>query len=436
MRRQDVIVVGAGVAGLTAAVRLAEAGVRVLVLAKGVGSTHLAPGTIDVSREPLADLVAAHPQHPYAVIGTDGLAAAAAWFGERVATGPLAPYAYVGGVEENFVLPSAVGAAKPSALVPVTMAGGDLRAGGDMRIVGFRTLKDFHPALAADNLTAGGAVRAQSAELDLGAPGRADVNSLALARRFDDPAFRRDVAAQLVGRLAAGERVGFPAVLGVRDPHGAWSELEHALGRRVFEIPTLPPSVPGMRLFATLRAALQRARGQVLLNNVVVGPVLEGERLTGVRVRVGLRDATYLAAHVVLATGGFASGGIELDSRWRAHERALGLPVAGVPAPGEPRFSERYFDEHPMARAGVAVDSALRPLAEGGEPVYANVRVVGGSLAGAAPWREGCGDGLSLLSGYRAAELILSESRAGGVAPPTGSRQAVAAPSARGAEAS
>jgi glycerol-3-phosphate dehydrogenase subunit B len=331
---------------------------------------------------------------------------------EKVATGPLAPYAYVGSVDDNFLLATAVGAAKPSALVPVTMAGGDLRAGGEMRIVGFRALKDFHPALAADNLSAGGAVRAQAAELDLGSPGRVDLNALALARRFDDPAFRREVAAQLVGRLAAQERVGFPAVLGIRDPHGAWSDLEHGLGRKVFEIPTLPPSVPGMRLFATLREALHRSRGRMLLNNVVVGPALEGARLVGVRVRVGLRETVYRAEQVVLATGGFASGGIELDSRWQAHDRALGLPVAGVPGPGEPRFSERYFDEHPMARAGVAVDASLRPLSEGGEPVHPNVRVVGASLAGAAPWREGCGDGLSLLSGFRAAELILAESRA------------------------
>ena len=43
----DVLVVGTGVAGLTAATRLAEEGARVCVIAKGVGSTHLAPGTID-----------------------------------------------------------------------------------------------------------------------------------------------------------------------------------------------------------------------------------------------------------------------------------------------------------------------------------------------------------------------------------------------------
>jgi glycerol-3-phosphate dehydrogenase subunit B len=48
VRRYDAIVIGAGLAGLTAAVRLAEGGADVLVLAKGVGATHLSPCTIDV----------------------------------------------------------------------------------------------------------------------------------------------------------------------------------------------------------------------------------------------------------------------------------------------------------------------------------------------------------------------------------------------------
>ena len=75
----DVIVVGTGLAGLTAAVRLAESGARVLVLAKGVGATHLSAGTIDVlgyaperverPGEALGALVDARPDHPYALVG-------------------------------------------------------------------------------------------------------------------------------------------------------------------------------------------------------------------------------------------------------------------------------------------------------------------------------------------------------------------------------
>ena len=141
----------------------------------------------------------------------------------------------------------------------------------------------------------------------------------------------------------------------------------------MFEIPTLPPSVPGMRVHASLREALRRAGGRVILNTVVIGAEHEGGRVSALRTQVGLREERRGADWVVLATGGFASGGLELDSRWRAREAALGLPVAGVPEPGEERFRPGYFDDQPMGRAGVAVDGELRPVDAGGERLYENV---------------------------------------------------------------
>jgi glycerol-3-phosphate dehydrogenase subunit B len=165
-------------------------------------------------------------------------------------------------------------------------------------------------------------------------------------------------------------------------------------------VPTLPPSVPGMRVFAALRERLRRAGGRVILNATVTGA--DGPR---VRARVGLREASYEADRIVLATGGFASGGLELDSEWRVRETALGLPVAGVPE-GE-RFKPDYFADHPMSRVGVAVDRELRP--DGLE----NVLVAGATLAGAAPWKEKSGDGISLATGHRAAELVLAAAPVG-----------------------
>lgn len=408
----DAVVIGAGTAGLVAGARLAEGGARVCVLAKGVGSTHLAPGTIDVlgyapdrvtaPGAALDELGSSRPDHPYALLGREAVAQALAWFADRVAAGPLPGYRYLGDLERNYLLPTAVGALRPSALVPETMAAGDAESLGRVCVVGTRTLRDFHPALCAANLSrAGGESRAVEIEIEAD---RADQNALGLARRFDDPGWRAAFAARLALKLRADERVGLPAVLGMRDPHGAWLDLEHRLGRSVFEIPTLPPSVPGMRLFEILRAALRSARGRLVLGAEVVSADRDGSRIIAVATRAAGHDARYAAPWFVLAAGGFNSGALELDSRWVTHERVLGLPLHGVPAPDEPRFVADYLTEQPMARVGVAVDGELR--ADGAE----NVLVTGAALPGAVPWREGSGEGIALASGYRAAQLVLSRS--------------------------
>ena len=409
----DAVVIGAGTAGLTAATRLAEGGAHVCVLAKGVGSTHLAPGTIDVlgyapervedPERALADFVAARPDHPYALVGADAVAAALQWISDRVCDGPQPGYRYVGGLERNHLLPTAVGVARPSALVPETMAEGEVRSEEPVCVVGTRVLRDFHAALCAANLErAGVAARAIDVELELD---RADANALGLARRFDDAAWRAAFAGSLAPMLRADERVALPAVLGMRDPHGAWADLQRRLGRPVFEIATLPPSVPGMRLFDVLSGALRRAGGRLVLGSEVVGAERSGDRIAAVRAHAAGHDVRYHARWFVLATGGFNSGAIELASDWIARDVVLGLPLRGAPGPAEVRFVGEYFAEQPMARAGIAVDGSLR--AEGAE----NVLVAGAALPGAVPWHEGSGEGIALSSGYRAAQVVLETSR-------------------------
>lgn len=405
----DVVVLGCGVAGLTAAVQLAEGGARVCVLAKGVGSTHLAPGTVDVlghdpelveePRSALAEFVSAHPDHPYAIVGHDAIESALEWFSTRIEQGPQPGYRYTGSLERNQLLPTAVGAIRPSALVPETMADGDARSDAPVCVVGIRAMRDFHASLCAGNLRRAG-IPSRGVELDFDV-GRVEANSLGLARQLDDPRTRAALASQLAMLLAPEERLALPAVLGLRDPHGVWSDLRDRLGRPVFEVPTLPPSVPGMRVYNALLAGLRAAGGRFVLGAEVIGVEREGERVSAVRAHTSGRDTIFGARWVVLATGGFTSGAIELGSDWQARERVIGLTLDGVPAPGEPRFSADCLGEHPISRAGVAVDRSLR--AHGTE----NVFVAGAALAGAIPWQEGSGEGIALSTGSAVARSVL-----------------------------
>ena len=133
------VVIGAGLAGLTAALRLTEHGHHVVIVARGAGATHLAPATVDVLGyagdervdSPAASfdqLFAQSPDHPYRRVTLARVEAALTWFSARVAG-----LGYTGGVAENLLLSTAIGVARPSALVPRTMVGGDLRAGAKGR---------------------------------------------------------------------------------------------------------------------------------------------------------------------------------------------------------------------------------------------------------------------------------------------------------------
>jgi glycerol-3-phosphate dehydrogenase subunit B len=411
------VVVGAGLAGLAAAIRLAHGGAPVTVVAKGSGSLHLSPSTIDVLGyapdrvdEPggaMEGFLADRPDHPYARLAPEPLGEALAWFRD------LAPaLRYSGDPGRNMLLPTAVGAVRPAALAPASIAAGDLRAGGArLAVTGLRSLKDFYPSLLAENLPRGdlpdGGVEARALQVEWSArPGRADVASQVHARGLDDPAQRRRLAEELRPMIEPGETVALPALLGLARAGEAWDDLQDLLGTAVAEIPTVPPSVPGMRLQQALTDALAAAGGRLVLGPEAVGLEGSGGRATAVRVRQAARVRPLPADAVVLATGGFASGGIELDSRGALRETVAGLPVRG-PAPDGPPLSPRHLDAQPLMRSGIAVDDLMRPVDDDGAPVWRNLHAAGAIVAGAEPWREKSGEGICIAGAVAAASAIL-----------------------------
>jgi glycerol-3-phosphate dehydrogenase subunit B len=413
----DTIVIGAGLAGLTAALRLTEQGQRVLIVARGVGATHLAPATVDVlgymgdarvesPSTSLAALLATSPDHPYARIPADQLATALAWFGAGAAAS-----GYVGNLAENMLLPTALGVAKPSALAPRTMAGGDLRSGGRFVFVGFKGFKDFHPALIADNLVRArlsAPISARALELQPPPSRIGDLSPRVIAGRFYTDNLSDWLVAELEHRVDADERIGVPAVLGLRRAEETWLELEKRLQRKVFEVSTLPPSIPGVRLFDALSRALRSGGTRIVLGVRAVGARASNGRIDAVDVVNATATVSHPTRYVVLASGGFASGGLELDSFGVTRETVFDLPLIGVPTADRVRFAPGYFDAQPLSEAGVATDDRLRPIDGAGDPVYVNLHAAGAILGGAVPWKEKSGTGISVATGYAAAEAILT----------------------------
>lgn len=415
---RDAVVIGAGLAGLAATIRLARAGLDVTLVTKGIGGLQLGQGTIDVLgyapdrvEDPLAGVdavAAAHPEHPYAHFTGAQVGGAVAWLADL-----LGEDALVGDASRNVVLPTAIGALRPTTLVPPSMIAGRPGGGRTFAVVGLRRLKDFHPRLVADNLARqqapdGTPIRARALWVDLEVrPGEVDTSGVNHARALDHPEARERLVRAIRPLLHEGETVLLPAVLGLKDPH-AWREVAEGLGHDVAEVPLPPPSVPGMRLNEALTARIKSTPGaRLVLGSKVRGVDVDHSTgaITSVTVGTAGHATVVPTASVVLAAGGFESGALAMDSWGRVTDTVLGLPLRGTE--GQLVHGDYWGADQPLFLAGVAVDDDMRPLDEEGGVVHPNLRAAGGVLAGSTRWREKSGDGIALASALRAADSII-----------------------------
>lgn len=415
----DVLVIGGGIAGCAAALAASRAGAEVRLVSHKQSTLRSASGLVDVlGYTPDGDLVADPfdalldlPEgHPYERVGETAVRDGLALFDEAVD-------GYAGmHTDRNALVPTHGGTVKPTARYPESVAAGLASDPRDALLVGFPTLTGFDAPLAAAHLENAG-VPFDARGVTVAFPGdlRDDAKVTRYAHLLDRDAdvsldgrtlgARTALAAAVRPRLDGVERVGFPAVLGDERPAEVRLVVEAELGADVFEVPTGPPSLPGLRLEDRLYAALDGAGVNVTTGNPVVDYEAadgRGERAAG-RVEQVVVDRSgarvpYRAEQYVLATGGLVGKGIDSD------REGVREPVFGchVPHPEDRYdwFDDDTFGDHPFARFGVPVDRDLRPLDAGGEAEFENLRAAGAVLGGADFAAEKSGSGISLATGY------------------------------------
>jgi glycerol-3-phosphate dehydrogenase subunit B len=279
-------------------------------------------------------------------------------------------------------------------------------------ILGFEHLPDFSPEQVVANLQdrwTGLTAARLDRSIFLDPDRRLTITELASA--FEGPDFRERFAAAVKPILGNSRYLGLPAVLGYDRVAHVCDDLEKRLGAKVFEIPLLSPSLPGMRLSDLLKGDLLAA-GVDYRQGAPIGR-LEGK---GGRVTVALRagkshEEPIRAKYAIVATGRFFGGGLEA-SQHGVRETLLGLPVEAPPSRDNWHMASFLgAPGHPINRVGVRVDQDLRPLGPDGVPPYDNLFVAGAVMACHDWVREKSGAGISVATGYRAVESVLAAHR-------------------------
>jgi glycerol-3-phosphate dehydrogenase subunit B len=423
----DVLVLGGGMAGAVAALAARDAGARVVLVRRAPGATALSSGAISVAPDawalpgaPLAArlgpleaarrIATLRPDHPYAAVGAslerlpDALAFAAR------ALPLLAPP-----LERARFLPTAYGTAVAAALCQRSMVDADLLAGRALvAIAGLRGHLGVDAALVAaglDRYRARGGPEVRAIEVDLPGPAMAlaAARPHELARALEAPGAAEALGAAVRAALPAGAGAAIvPAVLGLSPAARVAERASEAAGVPVAELLSDVPSVPGIRLHATLEAALV-GRGV----EVVQGDVGES---SGPGAPLEISGRRISARRWVLATGRFVGGGIA--RRGILRERALGLAVeaaegaeAGVHLAARPAASLTVRDRRarqPLLSAGLRVDAALRPLDGRGRPVHPDLLAAGAVIGGHEQATDGTGLGVAILTGFLAGRAAAS----------------------------
>ena len=396
----DAIVVGAELDGEVAALRLLERGHSVRIFARGAGSLHYAPGGVhllgfgpesegDPIDAPLEGMAALNDRHPYRLVGESGVRQALDWF---FATSQKLGQRFTRNGRNTITL-TPTGLGLPTYAPLSHQASREALSEAKVAVVRFRGHRDFPAGLIVAELRKLGA---SVTLVDLDSP-KGQCETVPLARAFDRLPDPSEFFHTVAGYLAPGtELVLFPALLGL-ERHARIMDATAAFDFACLEVPTLPPSVPGMRLGSTLERQLHRGGAMIHHGARVTGDRDLDSRVTLVRDEQG---RLFEASVFILASGGVLMGGLEVDSYGRIKEPVFALDVAQT-GPLDVDQVDKTLDA--LHRTGVETDEHFRPRREGCS-AHDNLFVTGSTLGHWNPMQEGSAEGVSIVTGWAAAE--------------------------------
>ena len=418
----ELTVIGAGMAGMSASLFAANRGISFaqvgntteIGFASGLfdllGVHPIEEGKVwDNPWEGIKELIRDNPRHPYALVSEDEIRAA---FGELLdfLEGQGLPYSRK--IYSNSKIITHMGTIKTTYCTPKTMWKGveALDKKQPCLFVDFKGLKGFSAGLIAGMLQEDWP-GLRSLRLSFPGTEQADevlaehmAHSLIISRNIEK------LAALIAPHIKDAQAVGIPAVLGLYQSQKVTDTLGKLLGIPVFEISTMPPSIPGLRLKEAFEKGLREKRGFYFPQKTVIEA--QKDPAGGFRIQVGGSKAgkdekELLSKGVILATGRFIGGGLSAD-RKNIRETIFDLHVH-QPGRRDLWHREDFLDSrgHPINHAGLEIDPHFRPLDKDGNPAFEGLFAAGSILAHQDWKRMKCGVGLAVATAFGAVKAFM-----------------------------
>lgn len=410
----ELTVIGSGIAGFAASIFALNHGLKVTQIGN-TGAIAYTTGYLDLlgflegSRKEIEDpwqglfeLKQQNPSHPLSGIEREEIHTSINEFTAFITDCGID---YTPPGKKNITALTPAGTLKKTLCIPATMLAGTTSLGSSTPavIIDFIGLKGFSAQQFVANLkdkwSTLEAKRIEFPDLSGG-----EIYPEVMARALEVPATREKLAVLLKEAAENVDMVGLPAILGMHGPDRVHQDLERLTGLTIFEIPTMPPSVPGIRLREMFEQHLPK-RGATLIPQQKVQSLSFADNTAHLSLTDSYGPINITSNAVILATGRFLSGGLnaQVDG---IHETLLNLPVT-QPSTRSDWYTDNYTDPkgHPIHKAGIDVDTKLRPLRQK-EKIYNKALFAAGIILAGQDWiRDRSGAGIAIATAYKAAEF-------------------------------
>ncbi len=415
MRHSDVLVVGAGMAGLMAAVTAAKSGASVSVLSEGAGVISIGSGAVDflgyvngkkITDNPFNHLSELGKEHPYNIIGAENIKNAFASLIEISKANGYEIKMNEEGLNQTAV--SIAGTTKPTYICSESNNASRILKAKKILFAGVEYLKDAQPALAVKQakqykVFADAEINSALLKSPFGKTHRT-LNSLDLARYVDKKEGFNWLKSELKKAAAGYDAVIIPPICGTVNYTKHFKELQN-FGFILVEAVSVPPGVGGYRLRNVLINEAKKLNVKFIENCNVQRAVIENGRCKSVIALhnniAGALETEYTADKFIIATGGVIGGGI-ISTPDKVYETIFNIPIDS-PVSVEERSDKNVFGSHLFTKFGVKVNSKLQALDSKGSPLYDNVFFAGNTLADYDFPTEKSGYGVACSTGYTAA---------------------------------